>query len=136
MASGSSRQDEERFDLSGGEPELLQSELERVLPLGPETAADPALPSSLRIKLARLSVAETVGLALIATIMCICIIYAVMRFMYAAPAGGMNPGSGFPQYTVPAAPPANAAPTAPAAPRRRRPGRAAGACCGRRYRGY
>ncbi len=76
---------EQEYHLAAAEPEALERELERAIPLAAEAIAQPGIPSSLRVKLARLSVIETVVLTLIIALMCLSVVYAVMHF-YVAPA--------------------------------------------------
>lgn len=70
-----------KLDTSGADAESLLAQLERVVPQSPEEiAGQPALPPQLRLSLARLSIAEIVGLAVLLALMCLAIIYLALRF--------------------------------------------------------
>jgi outer membrane protein assembly factor BamB len=111
-------QPEQEYHLAAAEPEALACELERVIPLAPEDIAQPGIPSALRVKLARLSVIETIVMALIIALMCLGVVFAVMHFCFTpanVPQANTLPHGELHQYNT-AAPPATTARSGTTAP--------------------
>lgn len=110
---------EHDYSLAAADPDALASELERAIPLDPETLAQPGIPSGLRLKLARLSVIETVAMALIIAVMCIGVVLAVMHFYVAprqVPDTVADPAATPPQHNASALPRAGSQPSASVTP--------------------